>query len=83
MEPMETVTADQARSRLAELILETAHSHEPIRITGSETNAVLLSEDDWRSMSETIYLLSVPGMREAIREGLTTPSSDCGSEPGW
>jgi antitoxin YefM len=83
MEAMETVTADQARSRLAELIQEAAQSHEPIRITGSESNAVLLSEDDWRSMSETIYLLSVPGMREAIREGLATSPSECSSEPGW
>ena len=72
-----------ARARLYRLIDEVAKSHEPIVITGRRANAVLLSEDDWRSIQETLNLLSVPGMRESIREGLSTPVDECSEEPDW
>jgi prevent-host-death family protein len=48
------------------LIDETNQSHEPIQITGKRGNAVLISEDDWRSIQETLYLQSMPGMVESI-----------------
>jgi len=57
--------------------------HEPIVITGRRANAVLVSEDDWNATRETVYLLSVPGMRESIREGLKTSTESCTGEPGW
>ena len=66
---MTTVRATQAKSKLRQLIDQTARSHEPIIITGEETNAVLLSEEDWRAIQETVHLLSIPGMRESIRKG--------------
>ena len=81
--PMSTLTASEARAKLYRLIDEAASSHRPIRITGKRNNAVLVSEDDWTSVQETLYLLSVPGMRESIREGLETPVEECEEELDW
>ncbi len=58
-------------------------SHEAVQITGMRGNAVLLSEEDWRAIQETLHLISIPGMRESILEGMATPSSALSSEPGW
>lgn len=80
---MNILNATEARSKLYKLIDETAQSHEPIVITGKRSNAVLISEEDWNAISETMYLLSVPGMREAIIEGLNTKLSDCSKELNW
>jgi prevent-host-death family protein len=80
---MPTLTATEARTKLYHLIDQTSKSHEPIVITGKRGNAVLISEDDWRSIQETIYLLNIPGMRESIREGLATPIEDCTEEVDW
>lgn len=70
---MTTLTASQARARLYNLLDQAASSHEPIQITGKRVNAVLVSEDDWRSIQETLYLVSIPGMRASIRKGLMEP----------
>ena len=80
---MPTLSATEARSKLYRLIDQTSLSHEPIIITSKRGNAVLLSEDDWRSIQETIYFLNIPGMRESIREGLSTPVEDCTEEIDW
>ena len=80
---MNTLTASKARSNLYKLLDETSSSHEPIQITGKRNNAVLLSEDDWRSIQETLYLLSIPGMRESIRKGLNTPVKECSKDLKW
>jgi prevent-host-death family protein len=80
---MTTFKATDARAKLYRLIDETAESHEPIFITGKRANAVLVSEDDWRAVQETLYLLSIPSMRESIREGLATPVEECCKEPDW
>jgi len=80
---MTTLTASQARARLYKLIDEASASHEPIQITGKRGNAVLVSEDDWRAIQETLYLLSVPGMRESIREGLKTSVEECSEDLDW
>jgi len=58
-------------------------SHEAVQITGMRGNAVLLSENDWRAIQETLHLISIPGMRESILEGMATPSSALSNEPGW
>ncbi len=78
---MKTVPVTQARSNLYRLLDETVQSHEPVQITGKRANAVLVSEDDWRAIQETLYLLSIPGMRESIREGLATPLEDTFNSP--
>jgi prevent-host-death family protein len=78
-----TLTVSQARQSLYRLVDDAAASHQPVLITSKRANAVLVSEDDWRALQETIYLLSIKGMRESIRAGMATPIKDCASEPGW
>jgi antitoxin YefM len=80
---MATLTASEARSKLYRLIDETATSHQPVLITGKRANAVLVSEEDWRVIQETVYLLSIPGMRESIREGLDAPVEECAKGLNW
>jgi len=80
---MPTISASDTRANLCRLIDETSQSHEPVLITGKRANAVLLSEQDWRSIQETLYLLSIPGMRESIREGMDTPTDDCAQDLDW
>lgn len=80
---MTILSATEARSNLYRLIDQTSTSHEPIIITGKRGNAVLLSEEDWKSIQETMFLLSIPGMRESIREGLETPIDGCNEELEW
>jgi antitoxin YefM len=80
---MTTMTASKARARLYKLLDQAALSHEPIQITGKRTNAVLVSEEDWRSIQETLYLLSIPGMRESIRKGLKEPVEKCRPRLKW
>lgn len=80
---MTTLTATQARGQLFKLLDNTALSHEPIQITGKRHNAVLIGEDDWRSIKETLYLLSIPGMRKSIVKGLKTPVSKCAKTLKW
>jgi prevent-host-death family protein len=65
------------------LIDETAETHQPIVITGKRGNAVLISEEDWRAISETLHLMSVSGMAESIKEGMRTPVSECSEELDW
>ena len=62
---------------------EVGESHTPIEIHGKRSNAVLVSEDDWRAIRETLYLTAIPGMRESIVEGMARPNGDLSAEPGW
>ncbi|QSA96897.1 type II toxin-antitoxin system Phd/YefM family antitoxin [Methylococcus sp. EFPC2] len=80
---MTIITASEARSNLYRLIDDAAQSHEPILITGKRANAVLVSEADWAAIQETLFLLSVPGMRDSIVEGLNTPAEECTPELDW
>lgn len=80
---MTTVSATESRKRLYALIDEVRQSHKPVQITGKRGNAVLLSEDNWRAIQETLHLVSIPGMRESILEGMATDISELSSEPGW
>ena len=74
---MNIITASEARANIFRLMDEVAMTHQPITITGKRTNAVLISEEDWRSIQETIYLSSIPGMVESIKEGINTPIEEC------
>lgn len=80
---MTTVTATAARTRLYALLDEVAETHEPVQITGKRANGVLISEDDWRSIQETLHLASIPGMRESIIKGLKTPVGKCAKDIAW
>ncbi len=79
---MASISAMEARRRLYSLIDEVGESHEPVQINGKRGNAVLLSEADWNAIQETLHLVSIPGMRESILEGLATPLEDLSDQPG-
>jgi antitoxin YefM len=80
---MTTLTATDARKRLYSLVDEVKESHEPVQIVGKRSSAVLVSEEDWRAIQETLYLTSIPGMRESIQEGLKTPVEECDKKLPW
>ena len=80
---MQTLTASEARANLYRLIDQTTESHQPIVISGKRGNAVLISSEDWDAIQETLYLLSVPGMRESIKSGMAEPAEACSKELNW
>jgi antitoxin YefM len=80
---MTAFTASEARANLYRLIDQAAESHEPILISGKRTNAVLLSEEDWAAIQETLHLLAVPGMRKSIKSGMAEPVDSCSPELDW
>jgi PHD/YefM family antitoxin component YafN of YafNO toxin-antitoxin module len=80
---MTTLNVTEARANLYKLIDDTTASHEPVVITGKRGNAVLLAEDDWNAINETLHLLSVPGMRESIVEGMQESIDSAATELNW
>jgi prevent-host-death family protein len=80
---MTSIPATKARATLYQLVDDASLSHEPILITGKRNSAVLVSEEDWRSVQETLYLLSVPGLRESIRKGLAEPLGKSSKALKW
>jgi prevent-host-death family protein len=80
---MSVITASEARARLYRLIDEAAESHQPLLITGKRNKAVLIAQEDWQAIQETLFLLTVPGMRESIIEGIATPVEECAEELDW
>ena len=80
---MTSITATEARKHLYGLLDDVADSHEPVQIAGKRHSAVLIAEGDWRAVEETLYLSSLPGMRESIRKGLKTPVKKCAKELDW
>jgi prevent-host-death family protein len=80
---MQTITASQARSTIFRLMEKVSESHRPITITGKHTNAVLVSEEDWRAIEETLYLMSVPGMAQSLLKGKKTPLKNCDPRLKW
>lgn len=80
---MTTITATEARKLLYKLLDDVADSHEPIQISGKRASAVLISEDDWRAIQETLFLHSIRGMKESIVQGLQTPVEACEEELDW
>ena len=80
---MTTLTATEARKRLYGLIDSVAASHEPVQIAGKRNSAVLIAEEDWHAIQETLYLTSIPKMRESIIKGLQTPIEKCEKELDW
>ncbi len=74
---MSILNATKARSNFYKLIEETIKNHEPTFITGKKGNVVMLSEEDYKSMEETLHLSSIPGMEKKIVEGINTPLDEC------
>ena len=80
---MRTVTAEKVKSDFTKILDHAIASHEPVHITGKKAHGILISEEDWRAIQETLYLLSIPKMRESIRRGLKTPIEKCVTELPW
>jgi len=80
---MTTVSTTEARKSIYNLVDDVALSHDPIQIVGKRNTAVLISEEDWRAIQETMYLTSIPGMRESIKKGLKIPVAECSEELAW
>lgn len=80
---MITRTVGEARANFCRLLDEAAESHRPIRITGKRNNGVLVSEEDWAAIQETLYLLSTPGVRESIKQGMKTPPRQLVKALNW
>ena len=80
---MRTINVTKARADLYNLLIEASESHEPIQITGKKSNAILVSEEDWRSIQETLHLISIPGMRKSIVEGLNADVESDTRELDW
>jgi prevent-host-death family protein len=80
---MTALTASEARANLYRLIDQAAESHQPIMITGKRSSAVLLAAEDWQAIQETLYLLSIPGMRESLKEGMAQPLGESAKDLSW
>ena len=80
---MTTLTASEARAGLYRLIDQTAETHKPVIISGKRTNAVLVSEEDWSAIQETLYLLAIPGMRESVKDAMAEPLSKSKKALKW
>jgi antitoxin YefM len=81
--PIKTLTASDARANLYRLMDQVARSHQAIVIVGKRHDAVLVSAEDWAAIQDTLYLLSVPGMRESIKEGMAESLGECAKELNW
>ena len=77
------ISVTESRQTLFGLVDRVNESHEPITITGKRGNAVLVSESDWRSIQETLYLKSIPGVWESIEEGMKEPIEECSDDLPW
>ena len=80
---MQVMNASEARENFYRLLDDAAADHEPILITGPRSNAILVGENDWQAIQETLHLLTIPGMRDSIVEGIAVPTDQCEAEPGW
>ena len=80
---MAVLTASEARANLYRLIDQAAESHQPIVIAGKRSSAVLVSEEDWQAIQETMFLISIPGMRKSIRDAMSEPLSKSAKELTW
>lgn len=80
---MTKYSASEARKQLYKLVDRVQESHEPVYIVGKRNSAYLVSEEDWKAIQETLYLTSIPGVRETIIEGLNTPIEEMDEDPGW
>lgn len=80
---MKAISATSLRKDVYNLLESVEQGHEPIQITSKRANAILIGESDWRAIQETLYLLSVPGMRESLLEGKNSSLDECDKELDW
>ena len=77
------ISASQARADIYNIMDETAESHEPILITGKRNNVVMISQEDWNSIEETLYLNSIPNMASSIQKSMNAPDSEFSENIEW
>ncbi len=80
---MSSLPINDAQNNLQQLIDKVSEDGKPIIIQGERGNAILVAEKDWAAIQETLYLLSIPGMKESIKEGLATSIDECDEELDW
>ena len=80
---MITVSVKEASDKLPDLVENTIEKREPVLISGENNNALLMAESDWQAMNETLHLLSVPGMRDAIKKGLSENLKSTSRKLNW
>jgi len=80
---MKSFTVTDLRKNLYKIVEETSETHEPVHIYGKKGNAVMVSEDDWKAIQETLYLHRIPGMADSIINGMKTPISETSEELDW
>ena len=80
---MASINITNARKNLYNIVESVNETHQPVEITGKKGNAVLIAEEDWRSIQETLFLTSIPGMRESILHGMKEPVDKLSEFPGW
>lgn len=80
---MRSVNATQARKDLYRLIDEVQKWSEVIEIRGPRSDAVLISAEEWRSIQETLYLTSIPGMTDSLLTAMNAPDEEFEADPGW
>ena len=77
------MTVSQARTNICKIMDEAAQTHQPIMITGKRNNVVILCEEDWNAIEETLYLSSIPGMSASIKEAMNAPNSEFSEDIEW
>ena len=80
---LKVMTVSQARANIYKIMDETALTHQPIMITGKRNNVVMLSEEDWNAIEETLFLNSIPGMASSIKEAMDAPNSEFSKDMEW
>lgn len=80
---MKKISAKRARAEFMDLTDEVAQSYRPVLIRGKHADAVLVSAATWRGLKETLYLQSIPGMVESIREGMESPPEERSEDLDW
>ena len=77
---MTNTNATNFRKDIYEILKQTIKFNEPVNISKKDGNAVLISEADYNGLMETVYLTSIPEMKEKLIKGKNTPKEDCVAE---
>ena len=80
---MKSISSVQASVEIDKFIFEASEHHQPIQIVGENSNGVLIGEEDWNSISETLFLLSIPGMGKSIRAGMKVKLKNTSESLDW
>ncbi|MDR1311045.1 MAG: type II toxin-antitoxin system Phd/YefM family antitoxin [Burkholderiaceae bacterium] len=65
------------RKNIFSILEHTIKYNQPVNVSTKDGNVVVISEEDYRNLTETLYLTSVPGLKKVIEQGIKTPLSEC------